>query len=70
MTIILNKEELCLINLKNGKILRPDCMVDLISYHTYLIDSKKEKEAAKLLSDIWKGEKTISNMAKNIILSK
>ena len=62
MHIILNKEEGCLVNLKNGNILTPDCMVDLISYHTYLIDSKKEKEASKLLNDVWNGEKVISNM--------
>ncbi len=60
--IHINLKEKALVRSKDGEVIRPSCWYDLISYHSYLIDTSEEKEAKELLKKVFKGEKVISDM--------
>jgi hypothetical protein len=60
--IIINTEEKCLINTKNGKIARPSCFDTLIAYHSYLLSKRQQEQADQILKDVFKGELVIKNM--------
>jgi hypothetical protein len=60
---ILNEEELCIVNTKTGKLIRPACINDLIAMHSYFMGRGMEKQAEQMLHDVAKqGKKYISNM--------
>jgi hypothetical protein len=62
MTYFINETEKCIINGKNGDIIKPSCIDDLIIYHKYVLDSEGEREASQLLKRVVNGEKVISDM--------
>lgn len=62
MSYFINEEEKCVINAKNGSIIRPKCINDLIIYHRYILEKEGNKAASNLLKRVVEGEKVISNM--------
>lgn len=64
MTYFINEKEKCLVNAKNGEIIRPSCFDDLILYHRYVLSAEGEKAAMQVLRRVVHGEKVISDMVK------
>lgn len=62
MTYFINEEEKCIVNAKNGKIVRPACYDDLVLYYKYILGSDGEKAASQVLKRVVHGEKVISDM--------
>lgn len=60
MTYFINEK--CIINAKNGEIIRPSCFNDLVLYHNYVLDTDGEKAALQILKRVAQGEKVISDM--------
>jgi len=60
----LNEKEKCIVRSKDGEIMRPSCIDDVILYHAYL--GADSKEAQHLLKDIFHGEKVISKMVETL----
>lgn len=62
----LNLPEKCIINGNDGQLMRPPCINDVIALHAYLIGSGESQQAQQLLSNIFNGEKVITNMLEKI----
>lgn len=62
MTYFINQKEKCIVNAKNGDIIRPSCFDDLVLYHNYLLSTSGEKHATQILKRVVQGEKVISDM--------
>lgn len=62
MTYFINEKERCIVNAKNGDIIRPACFDDLILYYNYVQSTDGEKAATQLLKRVSQGEKVISDM--------
>ena len=66
MCILIDTKHKALVDSKTGKKVYPSCFDDLIAYHSYLLGSKHPKQACQALEDVFKGEKLISKMIKEM----
>ena len=59
----LDHEEKAIVQSETGALVRPNCWIDLLPYHSYLSSKEgRKKEAQMLLRDVFNGEKVISKM--------
>lgn len=63
MCVLVNYKEKALICSKTGKLIRPSCFDDLMTYHSYLSE-RHPKRAKTILKDVLEGKSVITDMIK------
>lgn len=66
MTYAINEEHKAIVSGKTGKMCYPSCFADLTLYHAYLTGKGQEDKAQNLLKEVFKGERVIAKMIKNL----